>query len=294
MDYNLVFKEKIKFAEECLAEYMPSETLYPQEIFKAMRYSIFAGGKRLRPVMLFGAAEAVGGDVNKAKAFAAAIEMIHTYSLIHDDLPAMDNDDFRRGVPTNHKVFGENMAILAGDALLNHAFETMLNECCKTKDFAMVEAAAVIGEASGTKGMVSGQVVDVTNDGKEIDEETLKYIHENKTGAMIAGALKAGVILGGGTKEQIKKIGEAGIKIGVAFQIQDDILDVESTAEVLGKPINSDEKNKKTTYVKIHGMEKSKKDVERFSKEAIDILKGFGEKGEFLVFLTNHLIKRSF
>ena len=294
MDFISQLHKKIEFVDEILNKYMPGEETYPEEIFKAMRYSLFAGGKRIRPILLICACEAMNGDVKKTYAFAAAIEMIHTYSLIHDDLPAMDNDDFRRGVPTNHKVFGEDIAILAGDGLLNTAFEIMLEESFANKDFSMVEAAKIISNAAGTNGMLGGQVVDVLNEGKKIDEKTLDYIHKNKTAAMIMGALKAGAVLGGANEEQVKIIENAGEKIGLAFQIQDDILDVISSDEVLGKPTHSDEKNDKNTYVTMYGLEESKKIVEKLSNEAIELFEGFGEKSEFLIKLTKYLIRREF
>ncbi len=224
--------------------------------------------------------------------FACSIEMIHTYSLIHDDLPALDNDDYRRGRLTSHKMFGEDMAILAGDALLHHAFETMARACVEQGDIKASKAMLAIAEGAGVHGMVGGQVVDVISEGKPIDKETLDFIHKNKTAAMLIGALKSGAVLGGATEEEIAKIERAGELIGVAFQIQDDILDVTSTFEKLGKPINSDEKNHKVTYATMFGIEKASEFVETMSDEAIDILKSMGEKTDFLVKLTEYLIKR--
>lgn len=273
---------------------LPKTEVYPTEIFQAMRYSVFAGGKRLRPIMLLSACEAVGGAPEGAVPFACAIEMIHTYSLIHDDLPAMDNDDYRRGKLTCHKMFGEDIGILAGDALLHHAMETMAEACCKEFTVERVRAMEAIAHGAGVFGMLAGQVVDVLSDGKEINEETLEFIHKNKTAAMMQAALKAGAILGGGTEEQVASFDLVGEKIGVAFQIQDDVLDVISTQNELGKPVHSDEKNKKTTCVNIYGIEKSKKIISRLSKEAIEILEGFGEKGMFLIELTNYLIGRTY
>lgn len=231
MDFKEELKEKVKIVDEYMEKFLPPEDKYPEIIHKAMRYSVFAGGKRLRPIMVMEACRAFGGDVEKAMPFACAIEMIHTYSLIHDDLPALDNDDYRRGRLTSHKMFGENMAILAGDALLHHAFETMAEACVKMNDIKYTKVMLAIAQGAGINGMVAGQVVDVISEGKEIDKDTLDYIHKNKTAAMIIGALKAGAEIGGASDEEIKNIERVGELVGVAFQIQDDILDVTSTLE---------------------------------------------------------------
>ena len=271
---------------------MPQQSEYPSEIFEAMRYSVFAGGKRLRPILLLSACEALGGESEKAVDFACAIEMIHTYSLIHDDLPAMDNDDYRRGRLTSHKKFGEATAILAGDGLLHHAFEVMANACVKDCNMQTVKAMQAIAHSAGVYGMLSGQVVDVLSEGKEIDEKTMYFIHKNKTAAMLQGALKAGAILAGATQKQIEIMEQAGEKIGVAFQIADDILDITSTLEELGKPVHSDEKNEKNTYVTMYGIEKSQQMVETLSQEAISLFQTLGEKADFLIELTKYLIDR--
>lgn len=292
MDFNVELKNKISYTDSKLDYFMPKENQYPEIISKSMRYSVFAGGKRLRPILLISACEALGGDREKAAPFACAIEMIHTYSLIHDDLPAMDNDDYRRGMPTNHKAFGENIAILAGDALLNHSFEIMTEASYNSNDFKCVEAMRAIGKASGIRGMIGGQVIDVISDGKKINAKTLEFIHKNKTAAMIVGALTAGGILGGANETQVNRLAEAGERIGIAFQIQDDILDVTSTKEVLGKNVKSDEKNEKTTYVTMYGLEKSKEFVEQLSSEAVEILEQFSKNDRFLIDLTRYLIKR--
>lgn len=294
VDFKQNLINRIAFIEKELDKYLRFENEYPEVIFKAMRYSIFAGGKRLRPIMLLAACEAFGGDCEKAVPFACAIEMIHTYSLIHDDLPALDNDDYRRGNLTSHKVFGEDIAILTGDALLNHAFETMTEACCKYSDMNCIKAMNAIGHSAGTKGMIGGQVVDVMSEGKQIDKKTLEFIHKNKTAAMIQGALTAGAYIGGASEEQIKRLNEVGEKIGIAFQIQDDILDVTSTVEVLGKPILSDEKNQKVTYVTMYGLEESKEFVKKISDEAIITLNSFDNQSRFLIELTEYLIKRDY
>lgn len=294
MELKQLLNEKIQFVDENLKKYLPQESEYPNIIFQAMHYSIFAGGKRLRPIMLLSVCEAMGGKIEKAIPFACAIEMIHTYSLIHDDLPAMDNDDYRRGIPTSHKKFGEDIAILAGDALLHHSFEIMANACCKYNELNCVKAMQAISHGAGVYGMLSGQVVDVISEGKQIDRKTLDFIHKNKTAAMIEGALKAGAILADATEKQVEQFRLAGEKIGIAFQIQDDILDVTSTLEELGKPIHSDEKNEKTTYVTLFGIEKSKQIVEQLSNEAITILESLLPPNDFLIDLTKYLIKRSY
>ena len=292
MDFKEELKEKVKIVDEYMEKFLPPEDKYPEIIHKAMRYSVFAGGKRLRPIMVMEACRVFGGDVEKAMPFACAIEMIHTYSLIHDDLPALDNDDYRRGRLTSHKMFGENMAILAGDALLHHAFETMAEACVKMNDIKYTKAMLAIAQGAGINGMVAGQVVDVISEGKEIDKDTLDYIHKNKTAAMIIGALKAGAEIGGASDEEIKNIERVGELVGVAFQIQDDILDVTSTLEELGKPINSDEKNHKVTYATMFGVEDASKIVLDMSNEALEILHSMGDRMEFLERLTEYLIRR--
>lgn len=292
MDFKEELKEKVKIVDEYMEKFLPPEDKYPEIIHKAMRYSVFAGGKRLRPIMVMEACRAFGGDVEKAMPFACAIEMIHTYSLIHDDLPALDNDDYRRGRLTSHKMFGENMAILAGDALLHHAFETMAEACVKMNDIKYTKALLAIAQGAGINGMVAGQVVDVISEGKEIDKDTLDYIHKNKTAAMIIGALKAGAEIGGASDEEIKNIERVGELVGVAFQIQDDILDVTSTLEELGKPINSDEKNHKVTYATMFGVEDASKIVLDMSNEALEILHSMGDRMVFLERLTEYLIRR--
>lgn len=294
MDFQTKLKEKQTYIDEILEKNLPNEDTYPAEIFKAMRYSVFAGGKRLRPLLLLATCEAVGGNRAVAEPFACAIECIHTYSLIHDDLPAMDNDDYRRGKLTNHKMFGEDIAILAGDGLLHYAMEIMTDACCKEMSFAKVKAMQIISHCVGIQGMLSGQVVDVISEGKEIDVNTLNYIHEKKTAAMIQGALQAGAILGGANDDIVLNFKQAGEKIGVAFQIQDDILDVISTQDALGKPINSDVKNHKTTYVTMFGIDESQKKVNKLLTEAIGIWEDLGEKGQFLIQLTNYIMRRSY
>jgi len=290
MEFLKKLKEYTDITDEGLDRYLPGEDVYPEILHRAMRYSVFAGGKRLRPVMLLASCEAFGGGVKSAVPFACAMEMIHTYSLIHDDLPAMDNDDYRRGRLTNHKVYGEAMAILAGDGLLSRAFELMA--CESMKNPLGIRAMAEIAKGAGINGMVRGQVSDVINENKEIDEETLRFIHNNKTGAMIKASFAAGAVLGGAGGEDINKLIEAGENIGLGFQIQDDILDVSGTFEALGKPINSDEKNHKTTFVSVYGLERSAQMAENAFKKAENLLEKISGNSDFLIELIKYISKR--
>lgn len=294
MDWKTEMQEKCAEIEAALARAIPEQAGFPPVIFEAMRYSLLAGGKRLRPIMLLAACEAVGGRKEDAIPFACALEMIHNYSLIHDDLPAMDNDDYRRGRLTNHKVYGEAMAILAGDGLLHHAMETMAAACAENPSPKTTGAMRAIAHGAGIFGMLTGQAVDVFFEGKPLERDTLDFIHLHKTAAMIRGALEAGAILGGADAETTAQFALAGEKIGVAFQILDDILDVTSTMEELGKPIHSDEKNQKTTYVTLYGIEKSHEIAAKLSAEAIEIWKKQGERCDFLLALTDHLTNRKF
>ena len=294
MDLKLEMKERCAYIEAALEKSVPEQQEFPPVIFEAMRYSLLAGGKRLRPMMVLAACEAVGGNKEDAMPFACALEMIHTYSLIHDDLPAMDNDDYRRGRLTSHKVFGEDMAILAGDGLLHHAMETMADVCLKNPTPQTTGAMKAIAHGAGIYGMLTGQVVDVFMEGKPLDIETLDFIHLKKTAAMIRGALEAGAVCGGADAETVAQFGLAGEKIGIAFQILDDILDVTSTLEELGKPIHSDEKNQKTTYVTLFGIEKSREIAAKLSDEAIAIWEKQGASCEFLLELTKYLLTRTY
>ena len=294
IDLKQEMKKRCAYIEAALEASIPQQKEFPPVIFEAMRYSLMAGGKRLRPMMLLEACEAVGGKKEDALPFACALEMIHTYSLIHDDLPAMDNDDYRRGRLTSHKVFGEDMAILAGDGLLHHAMETMAEACLKNPTPQTTGTMRAIAHGAGIFGMLTGQVVDVYFEGKPLDRETLDFIHLHKTAAMIRGALEAGAILGGANQETAEQFGLAGEKIGVAFQILDDILDVTSTMEELGKPIHSDEKNQKTTYVTLYGIEKSREIAVKLSEEAMEIWKKQGSDCAFLLALTEYLTTRTF
>ena len=281
-------EEYIKLVDAALDEYLkPSEN---EKIYDAMRYSIFAGGKRLRPIIMIMTAKMLGAEPETVMPFACAMEMIHTYSLIHDDLPSMDNDDLRRGKPTNHKVYGEAIAILAGDALLTKAFETAasynVSGVCKKS---VLKAMAVLAQSAGADGMIAGQVIDI--DSKNEDEQLLKKLHSLKTGAIIRASGVIGAILAGADEKQIAAVDYFCRNIGIAFQIQDDILDVVSSEEELGKPIGSDAENGKSTYITLFGREKADEMAEDYTKKAIDSLNIF-ENNEELISLAEKLMKR--
>ncbi|NLM12242.1 MAG: polyprenyl synthetase family protein [Epulopiscium sp.] len=294
MNFKKELDTKVDIVNQYLDGFIPQAQGYAEVIYDAMRYSSFAGGKRLRPILMLSAFEAVGGVGEIVYPFACALEMIHTFSLIHDDLPAMDNDDYRRGKLTNHKVYGEGLAILAGDALLNLAFETMITATKKHRSWEAIDAMDVIAYAAGIKGMIGGQVVDLISENKIIDLDTLHYIHKNKTTAIIQAALKAGALLGKGTPEEIEALDKFGYCLGMAFQIQDDILDIISTQEELGKPIKSDEKNGKATFVSLKGLDFSKQYVKQLSQDAIHYMEDFKEKGQFLSWLSEYLMSRTY
>ena len=296
MDISQQITERVEHINQILCEYLPKEEGFQKTIFEAMNYSIMAGGKRLRPMLMEETFKMFGGTSEVIKPFMAAIEMIHTYSLVHDDLPAMDNDEYRRGKKTTHAVYGEAMGILAGDALLNYAYETAVKafeiEPLNEKNG---RALSVLSRKSGVYGMVGGQVVDVENEKtnkKVVSREELDFIYALKTGALIEAAMMIGAILGGATEEELLLVQKSASKLGLAFQIQDDILDVTSTLEKLGKPIGSDEKNHKVTYVTFEGIDKSKKDVELFSEEACRCLASLRRDDEFLQQLFRYLINR--
>lgn len=281
-------RERISVIDKALNEYLPENDTPQKTVYSAMRYSLFAGGKRLRPILMSETAKMLGGTWEDVKEFACAIEMIHTYSLIHDDLPSMDNDDMRRGMPTNHIMYGEDIAILAGDGLLNKAFETAL----LSNSPYIVHALKYLAKSSGTEGMVGGQVVDLQSEGKTIDISRLQYIHSLKTGALIKASCVIGAILSDADTDEISAIEEFAENLGIAFQIRDDILDVTGTQEQLGKPIGSDIECNKNTYVSLLGLEKSKTLVQEYSQKAKSALNTFGDKSEFLIELTDYLINR--
>lgn len=294
MNYKELKLAKIKEIETILAQALPAKEGYQALIMEAMEYNLLAGGKRLRPMLMKESYELFGGKERVIEPFMAAIEMIHTYSLVHDDLPAMDNDDYRRGRKTTHVVYGEAMGILTGDALLNYAFETAATafSLYPEKSLEIGKAMQILAKKAGVFGMIGGQVVDVMSEGKAISKEVLDFIHELKTGALIECSMMIGATLAGAKEEDVKKLEWIAKNVGIAFQIQDDILDVTSTAEVLGKPVLSDEKNEKTTYVTLVGLEQAKTLVESISKEAIAMLHSLDKKNEFLELLLTELIHR--
>ena len=296
MNFKEEQKEKVEKIEAILREYLPEANGYQSVIMEAMEYSLMAGGKRLRPMLMMETYRLFGGETEVIYPFMAAMEMIHTYSLVHDDLPAMDNDEYRRGRKTTHIVYGEDMGILAGDALLNYAFETACKafEQFPEESLRIGQAMRVLAGKAGIYGMIGGQVVDVKESGHQIDEEVLDFIFRLKTGALIESAMMIGAILAGASKEDVKSMQKIAGKIGMAFQIQDDILDVTSTLEELGKPIHSDEKNQKTTYVTLFGIEKSREIAARLSAEAVSIWEEQGEGCAFLLELTKYLTTRTF
>ena len=277
--------------ERRLNEYNPELDNLQKIIYEAMNYSLMAGGKRLRPVLMLEFCRIFSGSYEDAMPFACAMEMIHTYSLIHDDLPAMDNDDLRRGKPTNHIVFGEANAILAGDALLTKAFEITAS-AKNNKPEMQLKAVSVLAAAAGTEGMIGGQIVDIESENKSISVDVLKYIHRLKTGALIKASCEIGAILGGADEEEIKKVVSFAENLGVAFQIRDDILDVEGDSNILGKPIGSDEKSNKSTYVSLLGIDEAKRLCREYSEAACRDLESIDCDTAFLTDLTTMLVGR--
>ena len=297
MEHYENFKEELQIrtahAEEIIRRYLPEKAGFARTMAEAMNYSMCAGGKRLRPILLLETFRMFGEDEQLAEPFMAGIEMIHTHSLIHDDLPAIDNDDYRRGRLTTHKVYGEAMGVLSGVSLLNYAYETMLGAFDLTSDKdRVIRALKIMSAKTGLYGMLGGQSVDVENDGKEISREMLDYIYEHKTSALIEASMMAGAILGGADEEQTAQIEKAASAIGLAFQIQDDILDVTSTSQELGKPVHSDEKNNKVTYVTLFGVEKASEQVQKLSEQAEAVLEGLSSKNKFLTALVMEMASR--
>ncbi|OYP51594.1 farnesyl-diphosphate synthase [Lachnotalea glycerini] len=279
--------------EAIIKQYLPHEAGFQKTVLGAMNYSIMAGGKRIRPMLMQETYRLFGGKEDVIKPFMAAIEMIHTYSLVHDDLPAMDNDEYRRGRKTTHAIYGEAMGILAGDGLLNLAFETAARAFDISIEYERIaRALRLLSVKAGAFGMIGGQSVDIENDGKQIERDTLDFIYRLKTGALIEASMMIGAVLAGASQEDIGKVEKIAENVGLAFQIQDDILDVTSTLEVLGKPIHSDEKNHKITYVTIEGLDKAKEDVEKITNNARDLLNGLNFENMFLDKLIEMLITR--
>lgn len=293
-DFQIQMKQKVQNIEGILQEYLPKQKGYQSVIMEAMSYSLLAGGKRLRPMLMQETYSLFQGTSKAIQPFMAAIEMIHTYSLVHDDLPAMDNDEYRRGRKTTHVVYGEDMGILAGDALLNYAFETAFKAFVLDPEDGLLigRALTVLGEKAGIYGMIGGQVIDVKETGHAVTKEVLDTIYELKTAALIEASMMIGAILAGATEEEVKKVEKIAHYVGIAFQIQDDILDVTSTEEVLGKPIHSDEKNEKTTYVTLMGTTEAGKVVEELSEKAIGLLHQLSGENIYLEQLLIQLIHR--
>lgn len=294
MDYERERERKTEEIEALLTKYLPPKEGLQRIIMEAMEYSLMAGGKRLRPMLMRETYLLFGGEGNLVEPFMAAMEMIHTYSLVHDDLPAMDNDEYRRGRKTTHVVYGEDMGILAGDALLNFAFETAASAFEQYPDKALLigKALRVLAGKAGIYGMIGGQVVDVKETGHAVSREVLDFIYELKTGALIESSMMIGAILAGASDEDVKKVERIASNVGFAFQVQDDVLDVTSTREVLGKPVHSDEKNEKSTYVTLAGLEEAGKLVETASMEAVRLLGELPGENGYLAWLIEKLIHR--
>ena len=294
MNFKEEYQNRIRSIENILKKYLPPQEGYQKIIMEAMEYSLMAGGKRLRPMLMKESYALFGGEGEVIEPFMAAIEMIHTYSLVHDDLPAMDNDEYRRGRKTTHVVYGEDMGILTGDALLNYAFET----ACRAFDIAPEEsgrigqALKILAGKAGIYGMIGGQVVDVKESGHILTGEMLDFIYRLKTSALIESSMMIGAVLAGAGAEDTEKMEQIARGIGLAFQIQDDILDVTSTTEVLGKPVHSDEKNEKTTYVTWKGLEGARQEVSRMTEEAVRALRAIQPDGGFLEELLKSLVYR--
>ena len=297
MGHYVNFKEELQqrtaYAEEVIRKWLPLEEGFALTMAQAMNYSMCAGGKRLRPILIRETYRLFGGEGVLCEPFMAAMEMIHTHSLIHDDLPALDNDDYRRGRLTTHKVYGEAMGVLSGVALLNRAYEVMISAFDLTEDKERVIAAMrIMADKTGINGMLGGQSVDVENDGKPLEREMLDYIYKNKTSALIEASMMTGAVLAGASEEELEVVEQAAENIGLAFQIQDDILDVTSTQEELGKPIHSDEKNNKVTYVSLMGAPAAAGKVKELSEHAVELLNSLDRKNEFLDLLVESLISR--
>ncbi len=293
MEIKAEIAARAELVEAILAKYLPKEEGAQKTVISAMNYSLLAGGKRLRPMLMWESYRMFGGRSQVIEPFMAAMEMIHTYSLVHDDLPAMDNDKYRRGKKTTHAQFGEAMGILAGDGLLTYAFETAV------KSFAIEPGNTNIGKAlkilatkAGIYGMLGGQSVDVEAEGKPLEAEALHFIYRLKTGALLEASMLIGAVLAGATKGEQRKVEQAAGELGLAFQIQDDILDVTSTTEILGKPVGSDAKNHKTTYVTLFGLEKARQEVERLSNHSVELMDTLVVRNEFLNGLMLELIQR--
>jgi len=290
-DLLVYLQARQKLCEAALSQSVPQQ--YPETIYEAMRYSLLAGGKRLRPILCLASCEMMGGNIDMAMPTACALEMIHTMSLIHDDLPAMDNDDYRRGKLTNHKVYGEDIAILAGDGLLAYAFEYIADQTENVPAPRVLQVIAQLGKAVGAAGLVGGQVVDLESEGKsDISLETLNFIHKHKTGALLEVCVVSGGILAGATPENLQRLSAYAQNIGLAFQIIDDILDITSTQEQLGKTVGKDQQAQKVTYPSLWGIEESQKQAQQLIETACAQLEPFGAKAQPLLALAHFIVNR--
>jgi len=292
-DFKDYLKAHVALVDEALDQFLPAESESPQTIHQAMRYSIFAGGKRLRPILTLAAAKACGGGSDQALAPACAVEMMHTYSLIHDDLPGMDNDDLRRGRPTSHKVYGEGMAVLAGDALLTEAFIT-LGSTQATERYPLKEILLEFATCGGSKKLIGGQVLDLEGENQDLALDQLIQIHENKTAALLTTSLRLGAMSANATEEQLTALTDFGYHLGLAFQVIDDILDVTQSTEKLGKTAGKDEAAQKATYPAILGLEESKKEAKRLTEKALNALKIFGAQAKDLEAIAHYLLDRDY
>jgi geranylgeranyl diphosphate synthase type II len=294
MEFEQELRNRREMIEDALDKMLPDARTRPDVIHRAMRYAVVDGGKRLRPILVLEGARLAGGDMKKALPLACAIEFIHSYSLVHDDLPAMDDDDLRRGKPTCHKVFGEAMAILAGDALLTRAFELPVYMAADPEILPanIMRAWSELAHAAGSQGMIAGQVVDLESENKKVDAETLQFMHQNKTGALFKAALKSGAMLFGASEEQLLALDRFAQHFGLAFQITDDILDVEGDENIVGKPVGSDARSDKATYVSIYGLSESRDMAKTSIKLAINSLEGFGDESWFLREIAQSVLDR--
>lgn len=292
MEFKEYFSTICDYFDQELPKLVLPDDYFPEIIHTSMNYSLFSGGKRIRPFLILESCKVAGGKLEDAVPLGCAMELIHTYSLIHDDLPAMDNDDFRRGKPTNHKVYGEAIAILAGDGLLTKAFELLSGHFLKYPNPNSMEIIYELAKAAGTKGMIGGQVVDIQSEGKEIDEITLSYIHNHKTGALLVASLKIGSLIAGGSNETITALTKYGKELGLAFQITDDLLNVLGDPKIIGKPVGSDKERGKGTFPGIYGIERSKELAIEAVNRAVDSIKCFGDKGYYLKELALYIYNR--
>jgi len=295
MELKEYLHDRSTLVDQALDHWLPGEDIWPRSLHQSMRYSVFAGGKRLRPILMMAASEAVGGTAQQVMHAACAMEMIHTYSLVHDDLPAMDDDDFRRGRPTNHKTYGEATAILAGDALLTEAFRLLANADANRliAPATVLRVIELVARYAGSQGMVGGQVVDMESEGKEIDFPTLEYIHTHKTGGLILASVQAGALLGGGNEEQIAALTRFGGAAGLAFQIADDILDIVGDQTELGKDVGSDQARGKATYPALLGLEEARQRANELCDIAVESLTPLGAAAETLQLLARYIVNRN-